>query len=101
MIVILRHLEFKATVPLDSIVTATTRCSVRSCCEPKRATFFHQLRARSASVSVTPNGPTQVAFVVSTFCTGITAVVTSLPDARRTGGGAGIFLLGSHWEVDC
>ena len=45
-----------------------------------------------ASVNLTPNGPTQVAFVVNTFCTGSTNA--AVPNPGGFGGGLGLFLLG-------
>jgi YVTN family beta-propeller protein len=47
-----------------------------------------------SSVNVTPNGPTQVAFVVNTYCTGTAAAATSVPMPSGSGGGSGILLLG-------
>jgi hypothetical protein len=47
-----------------------------------------------SSVNVTPNGPTQVAFVVNTYCTGTAAAATSVPMPGGSGGGSGILLLG-------
>jgi YVTN family beta-propeller protein len=46
-----------------------------------------------ASVTFTSNGPTQVAFVVNTFCTGPTTTFVPSPGGFGFGGGAGLMLL--------
>ena len=80
------------TLPVGGVITATpgTTGTVTFTCATSSITITCQ--PRPPSIVLTNNGPTQVAFVVNTFCTGPASSGQNVP-IGGVGGGLGLMLL--------